>query len=117
MMLKIPRQMRETPMPVDDMQATPMLISDANLLAALRQPDAMGAVCAAAGASEAEFAAARDAFLARHARPRDRQVSAAVRGRVEILRDRAGVPHIQAGNSEDLYFGLGVAMAEDRLWQ
>jgi penicillin amidase len=94
-----------------------MPIDDASLLAALRKPDAMSAVCAAAGASEAEFTAARDAFLARHARPQDRQFAAAVRGRVEIVRDRAGVPHIKAGDSEDLYFGLGVAMAEDRLWQ
>ncbi len=37
--------------------------------------------------------------------------------RVEILRDRAGVPHVYAETTQDLYFGLGVAMAEDRLWQ
>ena len=38
-------------------------------------------------------------------------------GRVEILRDRAGIPHVYAANTADLYFGLGVAMAQDRLWQ
>src|SRR5690242_16222628 len=37
--------------------------------------------------------------------------------RVEILRDRSGVPHIYATSTADLYFGLGIAMAEDRLWQ
>src|SRR3954452_7751477 len=37
--------------------------------------------------------------------------------RVEILRDRSGVPHIYAASTPALYFGLGVAMAEDRLWQ
>ena len=49
--------------------------------------------------------------------PQDRTVRAAVRGKVEILRDRAGVPHIFAAHTLDVYFGLGFAMAEDRLWQ
>jgi penicillin G amidase len=43
--------------------------------------------------------------------------TAAITNRVEILRDRAGVPHIYASSTPDLYFGLGVAMAQDRLWQ
>jgi penicillin amidase len=42
---------------------------------------------------------------------------AAVTGKVEILRDGAGIPHIFASNSADLQFGLGFAMAQDRLWQ
>jgi penicillin G amidase len=41
----------------------------------------------------------------------------AVSGKVEIIRDEAGVPHIFASTSTDLQFGLGFAMAEDRLWQ
>src|SRR5262245_2555450 len=45
------------------------------------------------------------------------RVTGAVSGRVEILRDRSGVPHIYAASTQDLYFGLGVAMAQDRLWQ
>ena len=36
---------------------------------------------------------------------------------VEIIRDTYGVPHIYAQNEPDLYFGLGYAMAQDRLWQ
>ncbi len=40
-----------------------------------------------------------------------------VKGKVEILRDRNGIPHIYAGSTADLYYGLGLAMAEDRLWQ
>jgi penicillin amidase len=36
---------------------------------------------------------------------------------VEIIRDTYGVPHIYAKNEPDLYFGLGYAMAQDRLWQ
>ncbi|HEU5314969.1 MAG TPA: penicillin acylase family protein [Chloroflexota bacterium] len=36
---------------------------------------------------------------------------------IEILRDRAGVPHVYAATTRDLHFGLGYAVAEDRLWQ
>ena len=36
---------------------------------------------------------------------------------VEIVRDTYGVPHIYAKNEPDLYFALGYAMAQDRLWQ
>ena len=38
-------------------------------------------------------------------------------GTIEVLRDRAGVPHVYGGTTSDVYFGLGYAMAEDRLWQ
>lgn len=36
---------------------------------------------------------------------------------VEIVRDRHNVPHIFAQNDQDVYFGLGYAHAQDRLWQ
>jgi penicillin amidase len=36
---------------------------------------------------------------------------------VEIIRSNANVPHIFAGRDEDVYFGLGYAHAQDRLWQ
>jgi len=36
---------------------------------------------------------------------------------VEIIRDVFGVPHIYARNEPDLFFGMGYAMAQDRLWQ
>lgn len=45
------------------------------------------------------------------------QITGAIKGRVEILRDRAGVPHIYASTTPDLWFGVGLAMAQDRLWQ
>jgi len=46
--------------------------------------------------------------------------SIAVRGLdapVEILRDRAGVPHILAKSARDAYFALGFVHAQDRFWQ
>ena len=42
---------------------------------------------------------------------------AGIKEDVEIIRDSYGVPHIYAQNEPDLYFALGYAMAQDRLWQ
>ncbi|MGI9629007.1 MAG: penicillin acylase family protein [Longimicrobiales bacterium] len=36
---------------------------------------------------------------------------------VEVIRDEWGIPHIYAGNDEDLFFAQGYVMAQDRLWQ
>ncbi|NNE86779.1 MAG: penicillin acylase family protein [Silicimonas sp.] len=36
---------------------------------------------------------------------------------VEIVRDNANVPHIFGASDTDVYFGLGLAHAQDRLWQ
>lgn len=36
---------------------------------------------------------------------------------VEIVRDTAAVPHIFGQSDADVFFGLGVAHAQDRLWQ
>jgi penicillin amidase len=40
-----------------------------------------------------------------------------LRGSVEIVRDRWGVPHIFAKDDDDAYFALGWATAQDRLFQ
>ncbi len=37
--------------------------------------------------------------------------------RIEILRDHANVPHVFAAAEPDVFFGLGYAHAQDRLWQ
>lgn len=36
---------------------------------------------------------------------------------VKIIRDNLGIPHIYAGTEPDLYFAMGYAMTQDRLWQ
>jgi len=36
---------------------------------------------------------------------------------VEIVRDNANVPHVFGETNEDVYFALGYAHAQDRLWQ
>lgn len=40
-----------------------------------------------------------------------------LQGRVEIIRDRFGVPHIYADTPEDLFFAQGFAQAQDRFFQ
>jgi penicillin amidase len=94
-----------------------MTLTEESLLAQLRRAEPIEAISRAIGATPAEFAAARDAYLAKAAQLGDRRMTGAVGGKVEILRDRAGVPHIYAASTPDVFFGLGVAMAQDRLWQ
>ncbi|MCC5956765.1 MAG: penicillin acylase family protein [Natronohydrobacter sp.] len=40
-----------------------------------------------------------------------------ISGEVEIVRNTHNVPHIFAENDPDVFFGLGFAHAQDRLWQ
>lgn len=40
-----------------------------------------------------------------------------LKGRVEVLRDEWGVPHIYAQDVDDLFFAQGFVVAQDRLWQ
>ncbi len=89
------------------------MVDDGDLLAVLRGTRSLDSL----GLAAAEFAAARDAWLARKAALGDVTLHAAVQGRVQILRDGAGVPHVFADHTADVYFGLGLAMAQDRLWQ
>ncbi|NIZ09876.1 penicillin acylase family protein [Pseudooceanicola sp. HF7] len=58
-------------------------------------------------------------FLAARSLPDyDREVEVAGLGApVEIIRDNANVPHIFGARDRDVFFGLGYAHAQDRLWQ
>jgi penicillin G amidase len=42
---------------------------------------------------------------------------AGAQAELRIERDGDGIPTIQAANTHDLFFGLGVVHAQDRLWQ
>jgi penicillin amidase len=94
-----------------------MALDDAAVLAALTGARSVTDVCKAAGATEAEFAAARAAWLKRHATLPDQTLKAGVGAKVDILRDTSGIPHVFAKSTADLYLGVGFAMAQDRLWQ
>ncbi len=93
------------------------MLADHQVLAALRGEHDTDEVCQTAGVPVAAFTEARAAWLRRLLPDRDARIRATVQGPVEILDDRAGVPHIYAGSTPALYFGLGFAMARDRLWQ
>ena len=41
----------------------------------------------------------------------------AIEDSIKIIRDKHAVPHIYANHKNDLAFGMGYVMAEDRLWQ
>ena len=38
-------------------------------------------------------------------------------GRVTVIRDEYGVPHVYGSTLESLWFGVGYAQGQDRLWQ
>src|SRR5262245_18814910 len=40
-----------------------------------------------------------------------------LRGSVEVIRVKWGVPHIYAKDVDDLFFAQGYVIAQDRLWQ
>lgn len=62
-------------------------------------------------------AVAGAAFVARRRRRERRRFTTAISDTVTISRDERGVPHIVAANRDDAFFGMGYAIAEDRLWQ
>lgn len=93
------------------------MLDDEQLLAALRGDTSVEALCEAAGIGREEFVAMRDSFLRRRLPPTDLRLRGGVTAPLEILRDRRGIPHIYAQTDADLQFGLGLAMAQDRLWQ
>ncbi|MBV8828179.1 MAG: penicillin acylase family protein [Acidobacteriaceae bacterium] len=49
--------------------------------------------------------------------PRQQRTLSGLKAAVEILRDRWGVPHIYAQNTDDLFFAQGYITANDRLFQ
>ena len=93
------------------------MLDDALILAALRGDRSVAAVCEAAGATPDEFRRARDVYLRRRLPPAELRLRGGIAEPLDILRDRYGVPHIYARTTPDLYYGLGLAMAQDRLWQ
>jgi penicillin G amidase len=56
-------------------------------------------------------------FAARSTVRQEQHTLSGLKQTVEILRDRWGVPHIYAQNSDDLFFAQGYIVAVDRLFQ
>src|SRR5688572_93064 len=87
------------------------------MLARLGMGESIESTCRAAGISRQEFDSQWQAAITARTPQVNGVKSAPVRGDVEIVRDEWGIPHIFASNDDDLYFGFGWAMAQDRLWQ
>ncbi|MBI3942104.1 MAG: penicillin acylase family protein [Chloroflexi bacterium] len=101
-----------------------MTLSTLEMLHRLGSGESIATICQAAGISRASFdqwwadeTASRVPQMQGHI-PLPPDANRSLPGKaVEILRDAKGIPHIFAENDADLFFGLGYAMAQDRLWQ
>jgi penicillin amidase len=87
------------------------------ILRRLGEGESIASVCAAMGLSRQEFDSWwRQETVSRvPAMTGSRRVG--VRRSVTIVRDQWGIPTILADNDEDLFFGFGYALAQDRLFQ
>lgn len=74
-------------------------------------------VCRASGISQSQF----DQWWLDELRRRQSAIEGTCpsrsRNTVRLCRDRWGIPHVTAETDEDLFYGTGYAMAQDRLWQ
>lgn len=94
-----------------------MQLSSQTILQKLGAGESIAALCSAAGLTREQFDAWWQAECAARVPAMQGTIPAAVDAVVDIVRDQAGIPHIFADNDADLFLGLGVAMAQDRLWQ
>jgi penicillin amidase len=88
-----------------------------DILRRLGTGEAIEAICREAGWTRGDF----DAWWRREAASRvprcEGQIVAGVESKVTIHRDSRGIPHVFAESPHDLFFGFGLAMAQDRLFQ
>jgi penicillin amidase len=86
-------------------------------LAGLANGQGLTEIATRFGAPLAEVERVWQDLLRRKLPPSSASLTGAVGRPVEILRDSYGVPHVYGAAERDLFFGLGFAMAQDRLWQ
>ena len=92
-----------------------MKINDKSLLKKLGAGDSIEELSSASSLSNEQFEKWWSTQLA--SRVPSSQGSRTASANAEILRNKWGIPHIYAERDEDLFFGYGYAMAQDRLWQ
>lgn len=94
-----------------------MNLSDNDVLRRLGRGESIASICDASGITAREFHLWWSEQTARRVPEMDGTQSAPVGAPVTIARDECGIPHINADTDEDLFFGFGVAMTQDRLFQ
>jgi penicillin amidase len=87
------------------------------ILRRLGTGESIAAVCQAAGISQSDFAAWWQAEGAARVPTMTGTRRTDVRHPVRIERNSRGIPSIFADSDDDLFFGFGYAMAQDRLFQ
>ena len=98
-------------------RARPALDQRALVLGALRGERPLAAVAAESGVGVAALRRWLLGYLRGKLPSTSGTVPSPVGRPVEIMRDRWGIPHIFAETVDDLDFGFGFAVAQDRLWQ
>ena len=94
-----------------------MALKDRERLVRLGRGDSIESVCSAAGIEREEFERWWKTICTERAEERSGRLPVEVSADVSIRRDPLGIPHISAENDQDLFFGFGWAMADDRLFQ
>jgi penicillin amidase len=79
--------------------------------------ESIDSVCRLVGLTRDEFHRWWRAEVEARVPPPSGKRRASVKEAVTIERDEWGIPHIFAASDQDLFFGFGYAMAEDRLFQ
>lgn len=79
--------------------------------------ESIAALCSDLGIDRTEFDGRWKQTVESRVPQTSGKVSAAVAAGVEIQRDQWGIPHIYGKSDHDVTFGLGYAMAQDRLFQ
>ncbi|MBI1913680.1 MAG: penicillin acylase family protein [Planctomycetes bacterium] len=95
-----------------------MNLSSKKILAGLGTGETIDSVCVRTGWSREQF----DRWWAEECQRRVPAASGStpvqgLRGPVRIRRDAWGIPHVEAEDDADLFFGFGYATAQDRLFQ
>src|SRR5215467_4478938 len=94
-----------------------MNLTAKDILRRLGGGESIASVCAAAGVSRKEFGAWWRLESASRVPAMTGGRRTGVRRCVQIHRNSWGIPSVLADNDEDLFFGFGYAMAQDRLFQ